>query len=76
MFDGLNEGVKKSWREKTKKFMFLITDSPPHGNPKFHNIEELYPDGCPCGLTEDKVLPLIKKKGIELIVYKLNDSLN
>ena len=74
MLDGLNEVVIKSWREKNKKVHVFNNWFTSHGNPKFHNIEELY--SCPCGLTEDKVLPLIKKKGIELIVYKLNDSLN
>lgn len=37
MLDGLNEGAGKSWRSDTKKFLFLLADSPPHGVPKFHN---------------------------------------
>ena len=38
MFNGLKEVTELAWREKTKRFVFLIADCPPHGNPKFHNF--------------------------------------
>ena len=37
MLDGLHEGAKQSWRNKSKKLLFLIADAPPHGRLKFHN---------------------------------------
>lgn len=60
MLDGLWEALNMSWRDQSKRFMFLVADSPPHGNPQFHNYEDDYPDGCPCGLDENHVLDAIK----------------
>ena len=31
MFDGLNAALHMSWRNKSKKYIILIADSPPHG---------------------------------------------
>ena len=59
MLDGLDVGVSQAWRLKSKKFLFLIADAPPHGVPKFHNYEDSYPGGCPCGLTEESVFQRI-----------------
>ena len=53
MLDGLNDGADKTWRPETKKFMFLLADSPPHGKPKFHDKKDSYPEGCPCKLEEN-----------------------
>ncbi|KAM3136527.1 hypothetical protein pb186bvf_011330 [Paramecium bursaria] len=76
MFDGLWEALNMSWRDQSKRFMFLVADSPPHGNPLFHNYEDDYPDGCPCGLDENHILNAIKQMKIDFIVLKLNSQLD
>ena len=76
MFDGLNEASNLDWAEKSKRFAFLVADCPPHGKPKFHNFEDSYPMGCPCGLDEYKVLNRFKELKIELFMLKLNSYLD
>ena len=64
------------WRDKTKKILILIAESPPHGSPKFHNFDDDFPHGCPCGRNETEVLTKLKEKNIKIFFYKINDSLN
>lgn len=76
MFDGLYEIKNLDWADKSKRFVFLVADCPPHGKPKFHNFHDDHPKGCPCGLDEYKVLNMLKTMNIELFILKLNDYLD
>ena len=76
MFDGLLEATNLDWSEKSKRFVFLVADSPPHGQPKFHNFKDSHPKGCPCGIDEYKVLNRFKDLNIELFMLKLNSHLD
>ena len=59
MFDGLDAALELNWRDKSKKFMILITDSPPHGRLYNNYWWDNFKAGCPCGLNESNVLPKI-----------------
>ena len=76
VMDGLNDGIfNVKWREKSEKFMFLVLDSPPHGK-QFGSYSDGFPEGCPCGDSEVKMLPVMRDMKIDLTVIKIDDAID
>ena len=64
MFDGLDAALNLNWRDKSKKYMILITDAPPHGKLYNNYWRDNFIGGCPCGLNAMNILQRIKEKDI------------
>lgn len=65
VLDGLNVAAEMNWNTSADKHLILICDAPPHGE-KFGGCElnDSYPEGCPCGLDEVDVLNRIRTSRI------------
>jgi hypothetical protein len=69
VYDGLEAAcVRLDWRPHSCRLAVLVGDSPPHGTgcggDGFRN-------GCPCGLTAERVTALLEQKGITLYALGL-----
>jgi hypothetical protein len=54
VYDGIHAACKQiKWRSHSSRFILLVGDSPPHGFKS--NYGDTWPNGCPCGLTEQSV---------------------
>lgn len=56
VLDGLYASLHLNWRPYSKKICILICDSPAHGvrySSKDFIYDDNFPDGCPCGLSEN-----------------------
>jgi hypothetical protein len=74
VLDGLHEAVLMPWRGGcTKKLIILLCDAPPHGL-QYGGGGDAHPEGCPCGLTETKVLGEIKRQNIQLAVVNITSE--
>lgn len=51
----------------------LFCDAPPHGT-KFGGGGDAFPNGCPCGLTEDEVLGRVAESGIHLSIINITSQ--
>ena len=80
MLDGLNEAASKlSWtinhKIPTLKYIFHVCDAPPHGK-EYGGYSYTWGDGCPCGLTIEKVSHLINMKEIHYRLIKCGRKLD
>lgn len=69
--DGLHAGIEADWREGAAKVMILVGDAPPHGYAKEmpdseSEMEDSFPDGCPCGLNPVEEARRAGKMGITI----------
>ena len=72
MFDGLYTASLLTWRNRSKKYIILIADSPPHGSLYNNYWKDNFKGGCPCGLNETNVLPIINLREINLVILEFN----
>ncbi len=76
VLDGLNEALNGvNWRKESEKFMFLLLDNPPHGK-QYGSYGDGFPDGCPCGFSEVKLLPQLRDMKIELTIVKIGKAID
>ena len=76
VIDGLDVAANKlSWRKETEKILYLIADALPHGK-QFGGCSDDFPEGCPCKLTEDEVLPVLRKMNVALNVIQLTTEVS
>ncbi len=76
VLDGINAAIYNvKWREKSEKFMFLVLDAPPHGK-QFEGSGDGFPDGCPCGYTEGKLLPTLREMKVDMTVIKIDTAID
>ena len=76
VIDGLDVAANKlSWRKETEKILYLIADALPHGK-QFGGSSDNFPEGCPCKLTEDEVLPVLRKMNVTLNVIQLTTEVS
>jgi hypothetical protein len=69
VYDGLHTACEKlSWRPHSCRLAVLIGDSPPHGTGMGGDS---FRDGCPCGLTTERVTAQLEEKGITLYALGL-----
>ena len=74
VLDGLHDAIYNvNWREKSEKFCFLIADAPPHGK-RFVEGGDGFSNGCPCGFSEEIMLPKMKEMKIDFTVLKVNNT--
>jgi len=64
------------WRPVSQKFVFHITDAPPHGQ-EFNATNHLdnYPKGCPCGLKLEDVAKGMNDRRIKYRLLKIGNRL-
>ena len=75
VIDGLAVAANKlSWRKETEKILYLIADAPPHGK-KFGCSSDNFKNGCPCNLSEDKILPKLRKMNVSFNIVMLKSEL-
>lgn len=59
------------------KYVFHIFDAPPHGKKFAEDNGDKFPDGCPCGRDEEKIIEKINNLGnIKYFIYPLTDRVN
>ncbi len=76
VLDGIHDAIYNvNWREKSEKFMFLVLDSPPHGK-QFGGYGDGFPDGCPCGYTEGKLLSALREMKVDMTVIKIDTAID
>jgi hypothetical protein len=72
---GLNDCVEKlSWKTNAVKFVFHITDAPPHGDEYSNSCGDDYPGGCPLGLTVGEISQKFKYNEIKYILLDCSDD--
>lgn len=69
VWDGVAEAVKFDWRPKADRTIYLIGDSPPHGHAG--QTDDVWPMGCPCGITADKLVTSLKRVKIEVNAFSI-----
>jgi len=81
--DGLYAATTKiSWRSNSKKYIFHIADAPPHGDiytgvaGGFLNRSFVWRDGCPCGLSIEKLAPLMNNLSIHYRLIKAGRNMD
>lgn len=69
VLDALNDAVfNLNWREESEKMLFLLLDNPGHGI-RFGTKYD-----CPCGLNEERILPVMKSKQICFHIIKPKEN--
>jgi hypothetical protein len=73
VMDGLKAAVDEiKWREKSMRFIFHITDAPPHGELYTgKRTGDRWPDGCPCNIKIEDLAGSIRTKHIKYILLKI-----
>jgi len=71
VWDGVSVASWFDWRDKADRTIYLIGDSPPHGHARSQS-EDNWPKGCPCGLTSDELITVLKDKRIELNAFSVS----
>jgi len=67
--------LMQDWTEEANKKVFMICDAPPHGK-MYHNCDDSYPEGSPCGNKIEDLMKEFKEKDIDFNCIKLNNSVN
>ncbi|KRX00209.1 hypothetical protein PPERSA_10708 [Pseudocohnilembus persalinus] len=81
VLDGLYDSLKKvNWRASAQKYIIHIGDAPPHGDfytgqLSIFNRSFMWRDGCPCGLTIEKIAKLINNYKFRYRLVKIGDNL-
>jgi len=74
VYDGLSAACEElAWRGHSQRLAVLIGDAPPHGYPRGGDG---FPNGCPCGQTQDSITALLEEKGITLYALGLTGMVN
>jgi hypothetical protein len=69
VYDGLEVACEQlHWRRHSCRLAVLVGDSPPHGTG-IHG--DGFRNGCPCGLTHERVTAKLEEKGITLYALGL-----
>jgi hypothetical protein len=69
VYDGLQTACDQlDWRPHSCRLAVLIGDAPPHGTGM---RGDGFRNGCPCGLTAERVTALLEEKGITLYALGL-----
>ena len=71
VWDGVSVASWFDWREGADRTIYLIGDSPPHGLAG-NQHEDFWPKGCPCGLTADELIVVLRDKKIELNAFSIS----
>ncbi|CAK86031.1 unnamed protein product (macronuclear) [Paramecium tetraurelia] len=74
VLDGLDATLKLNWHPKFEKLLYLIADSPPHGK-QYHNYGDHFPEGCPCGLKQEKIFRILQNIKVKFKILKLNQNI-
>jgi len=75
VLDGIDAVINQiSWRSDSIKFLYHLLDAPPHGKDFNKNIEDNYPDGCPCYLDHVDLLTEMRALDIHYNLVKLSDK--
>ena len=61
--------MKVSFLKIAEKFLFLVLDSPPHGEQFTAGSLDAFPEGCPCKIDIRNVLKNLEKKEIKMTLY-------
>lgn len=80
--DGLYVAVAGiSWRESSRKYIIHVADSPPHGDVYtgvkggFLQRSYVWHDGCPCGLTIEKIAMIVNRLDIHYRLIRAGDNM-
>jgi hypothetical protein len=69
VYDGLYAACDElSWRAHSRRIAVLVGDAPPHGVSRHGDV---FPDGCPLGLTLDNTTARFEEQGIVLYALGL-----
>lgn len=80
VLDGLYAALQLDWKPNSHKACILICDSPPHGRRYWTTsqdeiyLDDDYPDGCPCGLSETFILSHFKDMSFFMLVLYTSPS--
>ena len=76
VFDALDKVTKLKWRDESHKFLIHFLDGPPHGKQYVNNPSDTkYPDGCPCGISEEDIFYKLRDYGLKYMMIKMNDDI-
>lgn len=80
--DGLFAAATKiSWRIHSHKYIFHIANAPPHGDiytgvtGGFLNRSFIWRETCPCGLSIEKIAPLMNNLKIHYRLIKASKNM-
>ncbi|CAM4983754.1 unnamed protein product, partial [Rotaria socialis] len=78
VLDGLwDAGVTSKWRDTdTLKYVIHIADAPPHGRLYTNGSGDGFPEGCPCGITIERIATVLNKKEIRYKPMKIGSGVN
>jgi hypothetical protein len=68
VYDGLAAACALAWRPHSRRLAVLVGDSPPHGSG---TPRDNFPNGCPCGLTTERVTAMLEQQGVTLYALGL-----
>jgi hypothetical protein len=74
----MNEVTSLNWSKdiSTLKYVFHIFDAPPHGKIYDTDNGDRYPEGCPCGLRHEKIIPNFIALDLNYVAYPLTSRVN
>lgn len=79
--DGLYAAcTSMSWRKNSRKYIIHIADAPPHGDMYtgviggFLKRSFVWRDGCPCGLSIEKIARVLNALSIHYRLIRIGDD--
>ncbi len=72
VYDGLRTACNVlEWLPHSHRLAVLVGDAPPHGDG---GADDLFPEGCPCGLDADAVTALLETEAISLYALPMHSA--
>ncbi len=76
VLDGLEAALSKiNWRDNSNKFIYHLLDAPPHGKMFNENVDDGFPDECPCKIDYEELLSEMRGLDLKYNVVKLSKKI-